>query len=316
MRMGRRGTGAFVLFFLIVLSAQVMGASTCLKFLKIPTVPRIAAMGEAVTAVPEVTYAEANPANLIGVDGSLTTFSHTSWYEDISLETLTFGTSSGRNAFGLSVVGLYTDKLDRYNEYDEYEGTFRYFDFSISGTYARQVLPRLNIGVTAKTLYEKIDWSSATGFAVDLGASYSAPLEAARGYFGLGATVRNLGPKMSYQNSDFDLPLSFQAGVSYLPAWLPEDFQAVVAVDYEKTRDYDGGVVAGLEVGFSDILALRVGQSRPYAEGEISFGGGVRLGPTLVDYAYMDLGNDLGNTHRISVAFAAGGILPTPRESR
>jgi sulfhydrogenase subunit beta (sulfur reductase) len=55
---------------------------------------------------------------------------------------------------------------------------------------------------------------------------------------------------------------------------------------------------------------------RPYAEGEISFGGGVRLGPTLVDYAYMDLGNDLGNTHRISVAFAAGGILPTPRESR
>lgn len=291
-------------------------STTCMRFLKVSTLPRVAAMGEAVAAVRDATWAEANPAHLTAIDGSLITFSHTAWFEDISLETMAIGTSSGKHGFGISVVGLHTDPLDEYNAVGEYQGSFRYFDLFVSGTYARAVSSTASVGITGKTLYEKIAWDSATGFAVDLGFGYSLPVRFLGGMFSGGAALRNLGTKMGYHGEDFDLPLTWQAGLSYRPVWLPEYMSALAALDYEKTREVDGGLLAGFEVGLSDIVAVRLGHRGPYENGDLTFGIGLTLGRTSIDYAFVDLGEKLGGTHRVSVAFKAGAIFPSPEASR
>jgi hypothetical protein len=315
--MGKRGMGSWVFAFaLVCLAGNALSAGTCMRFLRISSLPRIAGMGEATVAVTDATWAETNPAHLTNIDGSLITFSHTSWFQDIALETLTLGTAGGSNGFGLSIVGLHTDPLEGYDAFDVPQGTFRFYDLLVSATYARKVHPTLSMGATGKIVYEKIDWDSATGFALDLGLGYTAPRRLLGGQVSLGLAVRDLGPRMGYFDEKFDLPLAAQAGVSYKPMGLPEDLDAVVALDYAKTRDQDGGLLAGVEVGFRRMVALRFGYRGTYENGDLAFGLGLGLANTLVDYAYMDMGDDLGGTHRVSVAFKVGAIFPSPESSR
>jgi hypothetical protein len=315
--MGKRGLGLWVLLgFTFCLAASALSAPTCMRFLEISTLPRIAGMGDAGVAVGDATWAEINPAHLINVEGSLVTFSHTAWFQDINLENLSLGTVGGDNALGVSVIGLTTDPLDGYDYLGVKQGEFRFYDLAVAAAYARRLYPSLSVGASGKVLYEKIDWDSASGFAVDLGVAFAPRISVMRGRVSLGAVLRNLGPKMGYFDDKFDLPLSTQAGLSYRPMWLPESFTALVAVDYDKTRGRDGGPLVGLEVGLKNLAAVRVGYRDAYDNGDLTYGFGLGIRNVMVDYAYVDMGEDLGRTHRVSVAFKTGAIFPSPEASR
>jgi hypothetical protein len=289
---------------------------TCVDFLKISTLPRIAALGEASAAVRDATWAEANPSHLTYVNGSLITFSHTTWFQDISLEMLAFGTSSGRHALGLTIAGLHTEPLARYDSEDRYEGEFRYFDFLLGATYALAPVPALRLGLTGKTIYEKIDWDSATGFAVDFGAGYSLPAGFLGGDLSLGLVLRNLGSKMGYFETKYDLPLACQGGLAYRPAWLPQAFDFLAAVDYRATRGSTGGLLAGVELEVMKTVALRLGSKGREGGQDATLGLGLNFKNLALDYAYMDPGQSLGATHRISLGFRTSRILPSPESAR
>ena len=315
--MGKRGLGFWILLGLSIISvSQASATPTCMNFLKISTLPRIAAMGDAGVAATDATWAEVNPSHLINVDGGLLTFTHTAWFQDINLETLAVGTTSRSHAFGISVTGLHTDPLDGYDGIGVKQGTFRFYDLVIGATYARRLHPTLSVGASGKVLYEKIDWDSATGFAIDLGAGFSYPKPLLGGNISLGFALRDFGPKMGYFDDEFDLPLTAQGGLSYEPVWLPGDFGARVAVDYEKTRGRDGGLLAGIEAGLADLVVLRVGYRDAYEDGDLTFGLGLALANTMIDYAYVDMGDNLGDTHRVSVAFKVGEIFPSPEAAQ
>jgi hypothetical protein len=316
--MGKRGLGfwVFALAFACLATGVFAAEGTCMRFLKIATIPRIAAMGDATASVPDATHAQTNPAHLVNIDGSLITFSHTSWFEDIRLETLTLGSASGKHGFGLGVSGLHTEPLKGYDDFDVPQGTFRFYDLLISGSYAYEVLPSLRLGATGKMVYEKIDWDSATGFALDLGLGYTGPKPLFGGHMSVGLVVRDLGPKMGYFDEKFDLPLTFQGGVSYSHKALPGDLNCVLALDYERTRDQDSGALFGAELGYRDVVAARVGYRGTYKNGDLAFGLGAGLHPVLVDYAYSSMGDDLGNTHRVAIGFLAGAIFPSPTDAR
>jgi hypothetical protein len=317
LRLGKRGLGVFtVVVALAALAGSAFASSTCMRFLRISSVPRIAALGEAGVAVEDATWAEANPAHLANLDGSLITFSHTAWFEDISLEAFSIGTASGRQGFGLSVAGLHTDPLESYSAFDEYQGTFRYFDFVFTGTYARSFASGVGVGVSGKTVYEKIDWDSATGFAIDIGLAYAVPGKMLGGRLALGGAVRNIGTDMGYFEEKFELPLTFKSGLSYRPGWLPEFVGALLALDYEKAQDEDGGILVGLEVQLADMIAVRGGRRGTYENGDITFGLGVSIARTLIDYSFVDMGTDLGDTHRVSLALRVGEIFPSPTASQ
>jgi hypothetical protein len=317
--MGKRGLGFWVVLGLILaLAASASSTPTCMRFLKISTMPRVAAMGDAGVAASDATWAEVNPAHLLNVEGSLVTFAHTAWFHDINLETFSVGTTSSKHAFGVMLTGLYTDPLDGYDALGVKQGTFRFYDLVVGATYARRLYRSLSVGASGKMLYEKIDWDSAAGFALDVGAGFTPMTPFLGGRFSLGVALRDLGPKMGYFDEDFDLPLTVQAGAGYSPGWLPERLDATVAVDYEKTRGRDGGPLVGLEAGLKDLVALRVGyrNTNAHDNGDLTFGLGLALANTLVDYAYVDMGEDLGDTHRVSVAFKVGRIFPSPEEAK
>jgi hypothetical protein len=315
--MGKRGPGFLILMgLLLIASSQAAAAPTCMNFLKISTLPRIAAMGDVGVAVTDATWAEVNPSHLINVDGSLLTFTHTAWFQDINLETLAVGTTSRSHAFGISVTGLHTEPLEGYDAVGIKQGTFRFYDLVIGATYARRLLPTLSVGASGKVLYEKIDWDSATGLAFDLGAGFTYPRPLLGGNVSLGFALRDLGPKMGFFDEEFDLPLTTQGGLSYQPVWLPANLSGRVALEYEKTRERDGGILAGFEAGLTDLVMFRVGYRDAYEDGDLTFGLGLALANTLIDYAYVDMGEGLGDTHRVSVAFKVGEIFPSPEAAR
>ena len=298
----------------LALASAALGSSTptCADFLKISTVPWIASMGEASAAAKDAAWAEANPSHLTSLDGSLITFAHTAWFQDISLGMLSVATASGRHAFGITLAGLYTDPLAKYSAEDQYEGEFRYFDVLLGATYAVAPASSLRLGVTGKTIYEKIDWDSATGFAVDFGLGYSLPPRFFAGDLSAGFTLRNLGPKMGYFEEKYDLPLAAQGGLAYRPAWLPSSIGALVAVDYRATRGSHGGVMVGGELEVMKTVALRAGSRGREGGSDATIGLGLAIKHIRLDYAYLDPGQDLGATHRISLGFKTSRILPSP----
>jgi hypothetical protein len=303
-----------------VFAGAASAQPTCADFLKISTLPRIAAMGEASVAVSDATWADANPANLTALDGSLITFSHTGWFQDISLEMLSIGTSSERHGFGLTVTGLHTEPLQEYDAEDVYLGQFRYYDLLLGATYARRLTPALSAGATLKTVYEKIAWDSATGLALDLGLGWQRRIAALRGTVSGGLALRNLGSRMGYLEEKYDLPRAWQGGLAYRPGWLPQSVDALVTADYRSTREGERGLLAGVEIGVMKMLALRFGfKSVDGVErdgGDAAAGVGLAIKNLMIDYAYVDFGDKLGATHRVSVGIKTGAIFPTPEQSR
>jgi hypothetical protein len=304
----------------LLCACHAVAAPTSADFLKISMIPRAAGMAEACVAIADAAWPEVNPANLTSIDGTLFTFSHAAWFEDISLEMLSIGTSSGRHGFGVSLAGLHTEPLQEYDQSDRHLGQFRYYDFLLSATYARAVASSLRLGATGKTIYEKIGWDSATGFALDLGAGYSTPLPALRSMVSAGAAVRNLGSKMGYFEKKYDLPLAYQFGLCIKPDHLPGEIEAILAADYRAERDAERGFLFGLEIGFAHTVALRLGAKSLTGSdrdgGNATAGFGLNIRNILVDYSYVDFGTKLGATHRLAVALKTGPVLPTPEASR
>jgi hypothetical protein len=301
---------------LLVWVAVGHAETSAMRSLLIHTSPKVAGLGDACSAVPDAICAEVNPAAMGFAEGTLIAFSHTSWFEDINLGAFDLYTASARHGFGVSLVGLGSGSLDKYTVDDHYDGTFRVFDFYLNALYSYKVMPSMALGVAGRVVYEKIDWESATGFALDLGGLYMTPRPHLGGVWGLGLAYRNLGPSVTFTDGSSDLPYTFQGGVSYSPEWLPEQVGALLSLDYRKTRYEDGTPLAGLEVGLADIVALRVGGRLNQEVGDISFGAGVKYKNIMIDYAYVDYSEALGSTHRMALAFNSGLIFPTPEQSR
>ena len=312
--MGKRLVVAVVLIF--IWAAVVQAETSAMRSLLIHTSPKVSALGDACSAVPDAICAEVNPAAISFAEGTLIAFSHTRWFEDIDVGAFDLYTASPRHGFGVSLVGLGSGSLEKYTADDHYDGTFKAYDIYVNGLYSYRVRPALTLAVTGRVVYQKIDWESATGFALDLGGMFVTPDSFLGGIWGLGLTARNLGPSVTFTEGSSDLPYTFQGGVSYSPRWLPEEVGALLMLDYRKTRYEDGSPLAGLEVGIADVVALRVGGRLNHAFGDITFGAGVKIKSVMVDYAYVDYSDVLGSTHRMALAFNSSLVFPTPEQSR
>ena len=67
-------------------------------------------------------------------------------------------------------------------------------------------------------------------------------------------------------------------------------------------NDGDAKQHLGLEYGYEDMLFLRGGYKAGYDSQGATFGLGVQYRKFTVDYAVLLVSNDLGDSHRISLA--------------
>jgi len=278
-----------------------------------------------------------NPAGLAQITRGAFIVNYTSWLAEMAVTDLAVAYKLGEyGVFGLSF---------RFMDYGDITGTvideqspagYRKTGnvdtgaFSVGFAYARELTNRFSLGVHAKyasqSLGETEIWKggSATGkttknevstadggapwMAFDLGFAYDTGIKSLR----ISSSVRNFSKQLLYQDERFQLPLTFNIGISANPVdfipgvELPEAHDLLLTLDGTDPRDRPEDVSFGIEYTLMDMLSLRMGRrAGSQSDGKFCAGVGFKLDigeiGGRVDYAYTNFGDILGDVHRISL---------------
>lgn len=274
---------------------QENAGTTGMAFLKIGVGGRAAALSGAYTAVsddPSAAYW--NPAGLGTLEGRRLLLMHSTWLQDIQYEYAGYVAGNGHQGIGIYFAFQTSGDLEyRVKPSMEPLGTFSVYDLALGLSYGRSIRPDVEVGITAKFLYEKIHTEDASGGACDIGVLYRTPLSGLT----LGLSLRHLGGMGKMRSEPIDLPAEIRMGASYV--LLGECL--LIAVDVSRPNDYSTRLHAGSEYRMGDLLALRVGYQTGSKERNIAMGVGLRHGRWHMDYAFVPFRMDIGNTHRVSL---------------
>lgn len=187
---------------------------------------------------------------------------------------------------------------------------FNAADWAFILTYSKRQSEKLSYGVNLKIISRSIDDGSAWGIGFDAGAIYSITPQ-----FRLGVNLQDVTTTYLAWNTgrkELITPTA-KIGSSYDIPFLKTG-RLTPAVDFDirfENRKFaslvhagpvSADIHAGLEYGFKDLFAVRVGYNDVK---QLTFGAGIKLPKLNIDYSFAKFdGNDqLGNTHRISVMF-------------
>ncbi|MBN2572268.1 MAG: PorV/PorQ family protein [Ignavibacteriales bacterium] len=327
------------LIFTVESQAQLeKRAQTGFKFLSVSTDARVSGMGDAVTSLQHG-YSSAmfyNPAGMANMEKMVDAhFGHTQWIAGINYINYGIAIQPFKNdnygVLGFSVVAVKYGDMQRTIKYDNEQGyldlgTFDPIAISMQLGYAKMLSNKFSIGGNIKwcqlslgthlvsyedvgnnipTKQEEFEQSS---LAFDFGLIYQTGFKS----LNLGMSVRNFSQEVKFIKEEFQLPLTFQVGVSMdmldlFPSIDPKMHSFLLSVDAAHPRDFDEQLNIGCEYSFMDMVALRAGYTYPADERDFTFGAGVmkELSGLLigVDYSYSPFGV-FDNVHRISVHVA------------
>jgi hypothetical protein len=280
-------------------------------FLEIPAGARASALGGAFASLAQgVEAAFWNPAGLEGVKGIQITGTHTEYLQSLRLEHFAVAGRSFGGGLAASLRALYTEPIDKRDELGNVTGSFGYHDLEFALAYGRSVAPGVSVGGTVQALRERLDDAAATTVAAGFGAVWApARVSGLR----LGLSAHNLGKAARYAidgvpGAPMPLPAAVQAGGS-LERPLARGAVLRTALEGRFARGRDGIGMVGVEVATTGgangagAAALRGGLRVNDDASTYSLGVGYALAGLRVDYAFVPMRFDLGDTHR--VAFTA-----------
>ncbi|MBN2754420.1 MAG: PorV/PorQ family protein [Candidatus Goldbacteria bacterium] len=296
-----------VFMFVLTLTSYADQGTTSAVFLKLEQGARPIAMGGAYTAAADDVHSILwNPAGLSQLQGFQVSFMHTMWFADIFYDYLAMAYPAGEiGTFGLSVVYVNSGDINKWDISGNPLGSFSSSDLGFGIAYGTSINKDLSLGVTIKLFNSSIDDKSAFGFAGDIGAIYTTPVEGLKA----GIAFQNLGPKFGFGEA-FLLPINFRVGLSYSAVR-----NLILSLDYIQPIETNGIIAAGMEYWYRDLLVLRLGYQyqgmfdknyyyENYAGPSILagfvIGAGIKIDIYSVDYAYRQYGV-LESTHRIGL---------------
>jgi hypothetical protein len=271
------------------------------------------AMGGAFSAeVSDVTSGFWNPAGLSGVKLRQVAFMHAETFgsllnHDYLAGAFPLDTSKNRTlAFSLTRLGGGGIKIAEWQ--GEIPTVLReesHADYQLIASYAFKYNNRLSVGLNAKFIYRDIPTSSAYGLGADLGLRYKIANSLRASLLIRDFTTTLLAYDTGTKESIYPTVI---AGLSTRQEF--DDFSLTLTADgdfhFENLRDnaqYWSGSVSldthfGAELGFLDKLFARAG----YDTDKLTLGGGLKLFPFQVDFAYLS-DNDLDDSFRVSALF-------------
>ena len=115
------------------------------------------------------------------------------------------------------------------------------------------------------------------------------------------AVAGNIGKPMKFDAEEFALPRYIKVGGSYERSF-DRYGDMLVTLDVVVPNDDDLREHVGLEYGYDRMLFLRAGYKAGYDSHGATFGAGVARGHFSLDYGVLLIRNDLGDSHRVSLA--------------
>ena len=235
-----------------------------------------------------------NPAGSIHAGKYAVGLMHNKWFTDVRSEYLGFIWSPDKVAIGASLQYNSVGDIERRETATtEPISLFDAQDIVAGLTAGFFISPELSLGMTAKIIYEKIDVSSGTAYAVDFGGYYEFLPQVH-----VGIAVANLGSTIKLENQEDDLPTIVRAGGSYSYRTLSVGMSLITPAD-DKAHFH-----IGAENTISETLVLRAGYATGYDVKDVAFGFGIIHRFVSIDYAYTPIKSDLGDSHRFSLTFS------------
>ncbi len=299
------------------------------------------AMGDAFVAIPgQISSFYWNPAGLAHMEGGEFLFMQQPWLVDIN-------TTAFVGAYIIPGVGTVSGGIHHidYGDIDVttlsmQEGTGEKFtsnEYSFSLGFARKLAQWFSFGANAKYVSSQIWHSKASAMAIDLGALVSTGFFSTTGRqedgLRIGMSISNYGTKMQYDGidlvypidiapdengnfkdvpgqfrmSEWELPLIFRIGVSWIPINNRYNALTVSADALHPNNNSESINIGGqyeLKIPGTGSLFARAGYKGLFMDESIygmTVGGGVQINmlkntALKIDYAYRDIGV-LGNVH-------------------
>lgn len=287
-------------------------SATTAGFLTILPGARPGALGGTFTSIADDVFGMFwNPSGLAKINYPEIGIMYENTYADVSRHFLGYAYPiskySGTLGFSLSYIAYPTiEATDIYGIKKEVKDK----DYAISLGYGIYFYNNLSFGVVLKYINTALAEKQTDGYAVDFGMSLTPFLK----NFGLGVAVQNMGPKLGYNGTYYDLPTVTRIGINYrLQIY---NVSIIPMVDVFKYIDEDLRFNAGLEITPktkiftpADRFFLRGGfsSSAKKVGPGISIGGGYRYnGYFDIDYAFIPLEEIYGVNHKISLSMKFG----------
>jgi hypothetical protein len=279
-------------------SSGTEGAS----FLDIPVGARPAALGSAYSALAADAYAPVwNPAGLGFMDHTEVAGQHLSYVDSIHYEYLGLAHPiTPHDSLGASIQYLGSGNIASTDNNGNSIGNFSSYFASFNMAYSRRLGDYAAVGLTGKWLDARIGDFSASAYAADLGAMLRPNAQ-----WSFGATVTNIGSKLTFINAGDSLPLAGHLSA----AFRPDSHWTVAAEAVEEVNGFTSGR-GGVEWRPVDMVALRAGYKSDTVQGLSAMAGmtvgmGLTLWGSELSYAWLPLG-DLGAAQYFSIVVRFG----------
>lgn len=288
-------------------------AQTGLQYLSVETDARATGMAGAMTTVCNGSASLfANPATLALMNGKFdVSFSQNSWIAGITHNTISaaYNPFGGRyGVFGISMVNVDYGKMQGTLVWPNNQGyidteVFNPTALAVGIGYAKSLSSNFAIGghlkyagqQLGKSIVEIEDSLTVRKYRVfapafDFGTHFNTGWKS----IAFGMSVRNFSNEVKYENEGFQLPLTFQFGISMdLVDFVPEMSKLhtlICSIDAAHPRSYPEYINVGLEYTFKDLLSVRYGYMGNRDERASNFGFGIRLFGFALDYSYTPFG--------------------------
>lgn len=250
-----------------------------------------------------VQNAGSNPASVFSENTFDGIAAYTSPEEDENTVSISASYTEDVTLYGLaidymSVTGLEGRELPSDDPAYEFEARSLIASF----TYARKFGSGLTAGITAKYLFEKVEYEDSYGFAGSLGIfSEDNLLEGLR----MGLAVNNIGSMSELDSEKSDLPLDVLFGAGYGMNFA-DDLRFSLGnstrylINDEETENF-----TGIELGYQNKAFVRFGY-RANNEGQpFSAGLGFAVSSISFDYSYTPFSEDeISDIHAFSIGYA------------
>ncbi len=281
------------LIIALLAAGRVLGDDG-LALMKVEHGARPAGMGTAFVSIANdpggVAY---NPASITDLPGFAASFGHTTYWENVRLESGFFATGLSRRLFlhGGIRFAVVDEIEQRIFPTEEPESFFDAHDISFKSGLAYRATDKLSLGLSAGWFIEKIEAWRGSAFNVDLGVLYSLEKNIT-----LGGAVTNLGGDFSLSKSgvegsrEISLPTTYSVGGSYRYDRYLGAADLVVLDDRVHLH-------LGAEADVHELFDVRAGYMFNYDSKNFTAGVSFTKRNIAVDYAFVPYSNDLGTSH-------------------